>query len=103
MSRAGYWYDERNYLSAMVGSYAPLVGPATTSGSIIGAIKTSDNQWTLQTSVTITNQNVDDASALMLTDQIPAQTPFVFRSMFLQSYGSYKDGVFGGFGVTIGY
>jgi hypothetical protein len=104
---AGYWYDERSYLSAMVGSYAPLVGPATTSGKIVGAIKTSDNQWTLQTSVTITNQNVDDASALMLTDlfndQIPAQTPLTFHTMFLQSYNSYKNGVFGWFGVTIGY
>ena len=100
---AGYRYDDRSYLSAMVGSYAPLVGPATTSGSIIGAIKTSDNQWTLQTSVTITNQNVDDASALMLSDQIPAQTPFVFRSMFLQSYDSYRDCVFWGLQGGIQY
>ena len=104
---AGYWYNDRSYLSAIVSSQTPLGEPTTTAGKIVGAIKTSDNQWTLQTSVTITNQNVDDASTLMFTDlfndQIPAQTPLTFHTMFLQSYNSYKDGVLGGFGVTIGY
>ena len=100
---AGYRYDDKSYLGAIISSNAPLVGPATTAGSFFGAIQTSDNLWTLQTSVTMTNQNIHDASILMFNDQIPAKTPFTFRTMFLQSYDSYRDGVFGGFRTTWQY
>jgi hypothetical protein len=51
----------------------------------------------------MTNQNIHDASILMFNDQIPAKTPFTFRTMFLQSYASYRDGVFGGFRTTWQY
>ena len=94
---AGYWYDEKNHLGVVLASSTPLVGPTSTTGKVFGSVRTNDPLLTLQVSATITNQNINDASSLMFTDSIPVQTPFSFRSIFLDSYNSTKDGL--GFGV----
>ncbi len=103
LAGAGYWYDQKNYLGVVVGSNTPLVGPATTTGKLFGSVRTNNPLLTLQVSATISNQNINDASSLMFTDSIPSHTPFFFRSIFLDSYQSTKDGLGLGFQGGWGY
>lgn len=97
----GYRYDNKAYLEAMVGSYSPLVGPATTAGKITGSIPLANNQWTLQTSISITNQNVTHNSVNVLTSDIPSYTPFTFRAIFIDDYLHFKDDWFTGGQIVI--
>lgn len=99
----GYWYDDKAYLGVILASRAPLVGPATTAGTIFGAIPLNNNLWTLQTSLTISNQSVTNNSAVVLTEQIPFRTPFNFRTLFLGNYEDFNDDWFTGFGFTWHY
>ena len=92
----GYWYSDKAYLGAIFASSAPLVGPATTEGTIFGAIPLNNDLLTLQTSLTITNQTVTNSSAVVLTEQIPSRTPFTFRTLFLGNYENFKDDWFTG-------
>ena len=97
----GYRYDNKAYIEAIFASYSPLVGPPTTAGKITGSIPLANNLLTLQTSISITNQNVTNNSVNVLTSDIPSYTPFTFRAIFIDDYQHFKDDWFAGVGWII--